>query len=402
MKGKAKVIMAITFWVMVAAYGCGGAGESPDPAAGQEPFETNASNVITYASYKAVGAGLSHTCGVTTNGTIYCWGAGLNGELGNGGNSSSNLRVQESTVNSNWASVTGGWAHSCATRTDGSLWCWGDNGEGQLGIGNSVDKNSPTRESTAATDWAAVSAGGYHTCARKTSGAVYCWGMNDHGQIGQNSYDYRYKYPVQVGTATTWKQLSSGMWHSCALKTDGMLWCWGYGWYGQLGYGSIGDKLKPAKVNADTNWALVACGREHTCAKKKDGSLWCWGDNVTYGQLGIGNVRGQKTKPVKVLTAITDWNALSLGQFFSCGKRKSGAIYCWGSNGSGQIGIGKETNPKTQPTKSQGIGTVMITGGSHTCAIKSDNSLWCWGSNASGQLGFGSIDTHSSYPVQAY
>jgi len=397
MKAGLKGLTVLWASLLLIGYGCGD-GSEPESAAGND-YGQAASPIILPMVFDSVAAGAFHTCAIS-GGNLYCWGAGLSGQLGNGANSSTNYRVQESTHASNWASVTAGWDYSCAIKTDGSLYCWGYNSEGQLGTGDSVSRNIPTREASSAGDWASVSAGGYHTCAKKTNGAIWCWGGNDHDQLGTNDASYRQKSPVQVGTATTWKSLSNGMWHSCAIKKDGTLWCWGYGWYGQLGYGSILDKAKPFKVNAATNWALVASGRQHTCAKKKDGSLWCWGDNVTYGQLGIGKKGGQKTRPVKVVTAITDWNALSLGQYFSCAKRKSGAIYCWGSNGSGQMGLGTEASPKTKPIKSLGSGIILTTGGSHTCALKSDQTLWCWGSNASGQLGNNSLDTHSSYPVQ--
>ncbi len=356
MKPYGKGIMAGLVLALVFSCGCGDQSATDVPATEQTAASDSDS---FFTNWSAVGTGNAHTCAIAS-GYLYCWGAGLNGELGNGGNSSSNSRVWEASNSTNWESVTAGWSHTCAKKTDASVYCWGYNSEGQLGDGTSADRNIPTRVGSG-NDWSSLSAGGSHTCAQKVDGTIWCWGMNDHGQIGAGTDDYRYKSPVQVGASTGWTKLSAGMWHTCAVKKDGTLWCWGYGWYGQLGNGSILDKNKPAKVNTDKNWSLVAAGREHTCAKKKDGSVYCWGSN-DFGQLGIGKVTAaDKKKPLRVGTA-SDWNALSLGQYFSCGKRKSN-IYCWGSNGSGQMGIGNEISPKPRPVRANGTGWMAISVG---------------------------------------
>jgi len=155
----------------------------------------------------------------------------------------------------------------------------------------------PVQEYTAATDWAQVSAGNLHTCAMKKDGRLFCWGYNSIGQLGNNDY-LSSLIPVQEYTAATdWAQVSAGNLHTCAVKKDGRLFCWGWNLYGS---GSV-----PAQVTAATDWAHVSAGNSHTCAVKQDGRLFCWGNGDT-GQLG-NNSTSNSLMPMQEFTAATDW-----------------------------------------------------------------------------------------------
>jgi alpha-tubulin suppressor-like RCC1 family protein len=249
--------------------------------------------------WRSVSADYFHTCAVTTTGTLWCWGYNGSGQLGNGTTTSSTTPVQESTHASDWATVSAGDLYTCAVKTTGTLWCWGSNGSGQLGNGTTTDSTTPVQESTHASDWATVSAGGAQTCAVKTTGTLWCWGSNDFGQLG-NGTTTDSTTPVQESThATDWATVSAGYLHTCAVKTTGTLWCWGYNALGQLGNGTTTDSTIPVQESTHaTDWATVSAGEDYTCAVKTTGTLWCWGYNAL-GQLGNGTTT-DSTTPVEV------------------------------------------------------------------------------------------------------
>jgi len=160
-----------------------------------------------------------------------------------------------------------------------------------------VTKKSPVQVGTATT-WANVSTGDSHTCGVRTDGTLWCWGYNRLGQLGLGSEAWTFTTPTQVGTATTWASVAAGYAHTCATRTNGSLWCWGDSSAGQLGLGSVAYSTTPAQVGTGTTWASVSTGYAHTCATRTDKSLWCWGDNG-YGQVGIsGTFRTRRCRSV--------------------------------------------------------------------------------------------------------
>jgi len=171
-------------------------------------------------------------------------------------------------------------------QTDGSLWCWGDNGWGQLGIGNNTQHNTPQQVTSQGDNWSTVSVAETDACAIKTDGTLWCWGDNGDGQLGLGTFYNQYKEPVQVGSDANWEQVSTSAYFTCAVKTTGTLWCWGYNYDYQLGIKDINSTAFPKQVGLDTDWAEVQAGSHyHTCARKTNGSIFCWGDNGD-GQTG--------------------------------------------------------------------------------------------------------------------
>jgi alpha-tubulin suppressor-like RCC1 family protein len=304
-------------------------------------------NVGNDVNWTAISAGWEHTCGIMEDGSLWCWGRNIYGQLGNASNWDSNSRRRESTNSTTWRQVSAGGWHTCAIQSNKTLWCWGYNGSGQLGIGGTTNQNTPQQVGID-TNWTTISAGGSHTCGTKLDNTLWCWGGNTDGQVGDGSNTNR-DTPTQVGIdewSTGVSAISSGDYHTCAIKTDGSLWCWGKNNYGQLGIGNTTSKNTPTRVGTDNDWQSVFAGGSHTCAIKTNGSLWCWGRNI-YGQLGDGTNSDRYT-PIRVGTE-TGWVAAYLGENFTCALKNDGSLWCWGRNNYYQVGDGTTTD-KNNPT----------------------------------------------------
>lgn len=308
--------------------------------------------------------------------------------------------------------------HSCGRKTDGTLWCWGNNQHGQLGTGDTASQVAPVRVdpeglgSDVAGVYVPSGSGGISTrtaftCARKTDGTLWCWGSNEYGQLGTGDRDARLR-PTQVtGLGTDVHAASLGGAFGCARKTDNTLWCWGANEAGQLGTGDKQDRLSPVEVDPSGLGASVrrfSTGAAHTCARRTDNTLYCWGANEA-GQLGTGDTE-LAMSPTRVDTSSLGATAdvVVTGAAHTCVTLSDTAIDCFGANQFGQLGLGADPSPRLHPERVDlpgfAGGVPMITaGGRHTCAGKTDGSLWCWGDNRAGQLGVGTR-ANSGVPVQ--
>ena len=254
-----------------------------------------APNTPTEYSIENVSTGLSHTCVVAPDESLWCVGDNRGGQLGDGSTLSKSTRVRIG-ASLNWSDVTAGSSHTCATTTAGALYCWGSNATGQLGTGNTTRKLTPTRVGSL-NNWTSISAGSNHTCAIN-GGKIYCWGQNASGQLGINSFTNK-NSPNQVGNATNWIQVTtdSASTHTCARNnlggaSEGGLYCWGLNANSQLGDNTITNQKSPVRIGTSTNWADVATGAAHSCAIRS-GQGYCWGANAA-GQLGIGSFLAKK------------------------------------------------------------------------------------------------------------
>ena len=353
---------------------------------------------VCTAPWTGVAAGDTHTCGRRGDGSLWCWGGNSNGQLGIGAPSPHELSpVRVTALGGSVAEVSLGQYHSCARRTEGSLWCWGKNDHGQLGDGTTGDKPSPVQVLALGSSVAQVALGGAHGCARKTDGSLWCWGENADGELGNGTATPFESSPVPVAAlGTSVAQVAVGRFHTCALTTNGSLWCWGNSLHGQLGDETIDAKSSPVQIVAlGASVAQVALGQYHSCARKTDGSLWCWGSDE-YGQLGVTGY-GDHSSPVQVATLDTGAADVSLGGQHTCARRTNGSLWCWGGNLFGQLGNGPgegDELPTLVTALSPFIADVSL-GGSHTCARKETGSLYCWGYDHYGQVGDGDDGTKS-------
>lgn len=400
------------------------------------------------ASISAVAAGDQHTCAISRS-NVYCWGRNDYGQLGNGTiSASANTPVQVVDVTGTGAlsdiiHVAAGYRYTCAVKSDGSVYCWGYNGYGNLGDNTTTNRLLPTQVKGVAntgflTGISKISIGGTqqgvaHTCALSTGGSVYCWGYNGYGQLGSNNTT-NYSVPVQVlgvgaaGTLSNIRGISAGGYHghTCAVNTSNAVFCWGHNASGQLGDNTATNRSVPVQVVGVNGSGLlgsianVSTGSYHTCANSSGGDVYCWGNN-TNGQLGI-NSTTQYSHPRQVfstsgagtLTGITSVVAggYSTTNGSTCAVSGAGALYCWGFNNSGQLGDNSVTQ-RTYPVQVVGVGgtgmltdvqSVVLGGGpsyAHTCAVHTNGEISCFGSNQVGNLGNGaSYVTAQQTPVK--
>jgi uncharacterized protein YjdB len=322
----------------------------------------------------AIASGGGQTCGVLPGGVVACWGAGVQ-----------NPTIIETGVR--LTRLSAGTGHMCGLTSGGEAYCWGQNAKGQIGDGTTNNTRAVPVAVAGGSTFRAIRAGGRHTCGLSGSGRVFCWGENGSGQIGDGTSSGRTR-PTQVPDLT-FSDVAAGGSHSCGIATDGKTWCWGDGFSGQLGLGQLSTEANPVEVNAGgVRFTRIYAGGGHTCGLTAAGKAYCWGDNRA-GQVGDGSTT-DRTRPVEVASGAS-FEELSLGATHTCGRTSGGAVNCWGGNGKGQIGDGTRGN-RTRPVRVAVEGTVtsISAGGNHTCAATA-NQVLCWGDNARGQLGDGSL-----------
>jgi alpha-tubulin suppressor-like RCC1 family protein len=335
---------------------------------------------------------------------LWMWGNNSAGQLGDNANTTRSSPVQTVTGGSNWAQASCGTNYTLAIKTDGTLWGWGTNDTGSLGDNTVVSKSSPVQTVAGGSNWRAVSAAGVHCAAIKTDGRLWLWGNGGSGQIGSNTVTNR-SSPVQTVTGgNNWKQVSCGYKVTAAIKTDGTLWLWGLNNKGQLGDNTIVNKSSPIQtITGGSNWNSISVGSNTTsctvAAIKSDGTLWLWGLG-TSGELGDNTITS-RSSPVQTIAGGSNWRSVSVGHNHCAAIKTDGTLWSWGGSGNGRLGDNTLIS-RSSPVQTVAGGSAwrsLSCGGGYTAAIKTDGSLWSWGYNQYANLGDDSITSRSS-PVQ--
>ncbi|MGH9259941.1 MAG: RCC1 domain-containing protein, partial [Acidimicrobiales bacterium] len=312
------------------------------------------------------------------------------------GNTSSAARVSGGLK---LVSVTAGGSYACGLASSGIAYCWGilPGSDSEPG-GEPSARRVPVPVAGDLT-FTSVSAGFWHACGVTTTGAVYCWGENDNGQLGNGSTTRSTK-PVRVASELTFRSVSAGGLHSCAVATTGPTYCWGSGAHGALGNGSEQSSTRPVAVRGGTGFATVSAGYLYACALTTDGAAYCWGYNE-FGQLGDGTERS--TAVPRAVAGGHVFRSLSAGRTAArattCGVTRAGAALCWGwtSEALGRRDIENDSSPG--PVVGDLVFRTVSVGGSHACGVLADGDVYCWGANDDGQLGDGSTITRRTPAV---
>lgn len=388
--------LVLSAGVVLALAACGGDGPSGVSGPGDEPPDAG-------FALEHVDAGQLHVCGVTAGGAGFCWGRNSVAQLGAGtAGSASDVPVAVDGEPS-FTTLVAGDNHTCGLTPGGEAYCWGwdtkgQRGDGQAGLRDTVMTPAPV---VGGLTFESLTAGRSFTCGLTPDGVGYCWGDNGNGQLGIGTSGSDVGEPTPIDTDLDFAFLAAGSRHACGLTSTGEAYCWGNDASGQLGTGSAGDlEPAPVAVAGDLTFTFLVAGSDFTCGVADDGSAHCWGDNGN-GALGDGNETVDSASPVAVAGGLT-FRSLAAGGSHACGVTEGGAAYCWGYDGSGQLGDGETGTDRDEPTAVVGgLSFDGVTGGeSSACGWTADGTTYCWGANDSGQLGDGNGGTPSDRPVQ--
>lgn len=367
---------------------------------------------VDWLRLATVSTGGHHACGLTAGGDAYCWGQNLNGQLGDGTTTDRRRPVRVGGGLALSAIDAGNW-HACGVTHQGQVYCWGSNTDGQLGR-ESDELNLIAPVPVAIEDSVtAITAGGVHTCALASGGAVYCWGGNGYGELGNGTNGNAQFEPVRVIGDVTFASVTAGAAHTCGLTAAGEAYCWGYNALGQLGLGSTGDdRDTPTPVTGGITFTVLAAGGG-TCGVADDGTAYCWGvDN--HGEVGDGPDTSEcmietfshscRAEPSALDAQLTfariDHGAGGNGGH-GCAISTAGDGYCWGIDFAGKIGDGGQTGAVHESPQSVAGAyqfASVSAGLDHSCAIATDGLTYCWGGNHAGQLGDGT-ESPQAQPV---
>jgi alpha-tubulin suppressor-like RCC1 family protein len=285
---------------------------------------------------------------------LFCWGDNATGQLGQG---DTEPRIVPTPVESDvlFRSVACGGTSACAIDEEHRLRCWGDNLEGKPGQADPYSAPDITRPAVVggeggegSTRYAQVAIGQGHVCAIDEGGALFCWGRNTDAALGIGLEPPQTRAPMRVGAASTWVRIAGSQHSSCGIRSDGSLWCWGRNNFFELAQPELeGVYAEPTQVGDDLNWLDVSTGWFHTCALRTSGELKCWGRAIE-GQLGQGGGLDPVAAPVPVASSST-WARVAAGHFHTCGVTTMGELMCWGAADSGELGLGDDER-RYEPT----------------------------------------------------
>jgi alpha-tubulin suppressor-like RCC1 family protein len=360
-------------------------------------------DIIAIAS---LGTGGHHQCAIDDEGAAWCWGANPFGQLGNEevdeGGSGVPVPVQGGHV---FTSIAAGFGHTCAIDDEARGWCWGRNFNGLLGNDDAGNDSPVPVEVAGGHAFAVIVGGDGHTCALDDEGAAWCWGSNNDGRLGNNDEGNHSAVPAAVAGNHTFKAIAVGAFHTCAVRDDGDAYCWGRSNEGQLGNNTTSpNRPAPVAVVGGHEFQSITAGTRHTCAVDESRDAWCWGEAFN-GQLGNGQDGSGNNSPVPVkVLGNRSFQLVAGGASHTCGILVDDSAWCWGRNDSGQIGNGESGNTNSvvpEPVNGGLEVSQLGAGESFNCVLAADGVVWCWGSNGSSQLGNGRI-SNSFEPIAVH
>lgn len=348
--------------------------------------------------------GSYHSCWQSRSDLLLCWGGNLDGQLGIGSTQGSTKPVRAELPAGTITAVSSGFHHVCAALWDGTVWCWGNNVEGQCGVEEPSVVLSPQQVPMPVDpgEFGVISlaAGEYHTCAGLSDGRVVCWGSNTQGQLGLGRFGGFRIPPTVVTELEGFPSLSAGDFFTCGLQVNGgAVRCTGQNHRGQLGDGSGVDSATPVAIEMSPPIQWIDAGGFGVVARPQpvgEVALWGWGDAVL---LGAGLPESVLAPAPLQITAGWILASHTAGLAHSCavanldGTARSYEAFCWGDNGNGQLGDGSLASASF-PVAVVGLPdrpAAIEAGGLHTCAVTVEGKAYCWGDNQQGQLGNGLV-----------
>jgi alpha-tubulin suppressor-like RCC1 family protein len=371
-------------------------------------FDSDSPREPEFASV-AAGRDANHSCALTTGGEAYCWGGeNFLGELGTGSvdrTMTPQTTARRVTGGIRFRTISAASVYTCGTTAEAAVYCWGLNQA--FNATGPVNEGTPTPTLLAGARWSEVQTDMVGPCGIVPEGSATCGARSGSGYgfatiaSGQRFESFT-RFASFVPAPELGRNASRLYQHQCAIS-DGAVYCWGDNSAGELGNGTLASATAPTRIASPLQFTRVATGARHSCALAADGTVWCWGEG-THGRLGNGGVAGSAT-PVQVAGGLR-FTALSAGFFHSCAVATDGAAYCWGLNGEGQLG--SASTARAADGNAYTASPALVSGGlrwkqvsagdGHSCGVTSDAKLRCWGENLSGQLGDGTT-TSSMTPV---
>lgn len=327
---------------------------------------------------------------VSADGLVLGIGGGIAYVIGRSGELTDSARI---VVRLYLSQISVGEMHTCGLDSNGAAYCWGGNAHGELGTGDYVARAMPAR-SARTHDMSMIAAAGGFTCGVTTSGVGYCWGDNKMMELGETQAGKSSSVPVPISGGLTFRLTSgSQMAHACGLESNGKAWCWGYNRFGMVGHGILRDEPVPVAVAGELSFVDLHSSYFRTCGVDTSGDIYCWGRG---GPTQIGDPSAATETCGGLDCALSPMRAtrpeafshVSVSSMHSCALTENADDYCWGSNESGQLGLGGYSD-RDAPTKVSlpGSVTMVATGRVHSCALLTDGRAYCWGDNTQGQLG---------------
>ncbi len=366
---------------------CWGAGEAGQLGDGARATRVDAVAPTGLAAATMISAGVQHACAVV-DGSVWCWGRNDASQLGLGDTGVRDVPARVAMLPADVVGVSAGGLHSCAWTATGALYCWGQsNGTSSSSSTNPMRVMGVPAIAKAATSSANALFSANHGCALGTDGSAWCWGSNGAGQLGNDDATMTTsETPVRVVTSLSFVDIGVGYAHACGRTADGVVACWGLGVDGELGDGGVENRVAPVIVAVSPS-AEIAVNEETTCSRALDGAVTCWGDN---DREQLGRDGGDALVPEQI--AVPPARALSVGEAHACAIATDGVVRCWGSDRAGQRSGVLDATAVTVDVDA----TSISASGDTTCALGSDGHVRCWGSNRSGQLGDGTRASRSS------